>query len=252
MTMSRHTEGVRARLSAFLNRQLSSLSAPFREPERRLFLVIFGFILGVTFGFLVGARYFGDQMVAKRQLVLDLNKAEAAIQQMSLSNAELKTTHKVDTLAMENLSGTLFKLEDSLAATSEELRLYKSLMGDYGDSDLPFVRAVKLSRNSSGGVEYRLIIEQGKRYKGKNASVQLLVMVAGQKEGKPADIPMTDLDAGFPGEDVEIPVRYFKVLEGVLELPDGFSPEYFLATSWIAGQRDKESSETRLLWRLAP
>ena len=222
--------------------------ARFPALQRRQTLAGCAILIGLILGFLLGARYFGSEMIEKRAIETALELAQQRVHQLELEKAGLNTGLQVDQETTKRLTSMLSRLENDLAEARDELRLYKSLMGDYSDQQLPSARAVRMRLVEPNKYAYLLVLEQGKSKKGKSIKVNIDMSLLAFKGEEWLNLSMRELDEAFPARDEALAIRYFKMIEGEFTLPQDLTPVEVVVDIRTADS-DAEVISRRFPWK---
>ena len=87
---------------------------------------------------------------------------------------------------------------------------------------------------SEPGVAYRLVVQQ-KETKLKRIKVNITMTLKGVKDGKEELLGLELIDAQVESSPILAEFKYFHILEGVVELPAGFSPQTLAVEIWKKG-----------------
>ena len=206
-----------------------------------------GGLVVFVFGFLVGSRYFGAEMSANKGRVMELQKQQ---DQLGLQTAELirlGVTHDVDAMTMERLRQSVADLEERLSLQREELMLYNRLLKIANSEDGLHILDLHIK---SGEVPflftYSFVIRQ-QAEKLKTISVSYSIQVSGHQNGEVISYTLMDLDEAVTSTQVKTKLKYFRVIEGVIKLPELFSPQNVLISAW-SGKSSAKHREQLFPW----
>lgn len=180
-----------------------------------------------------------NQAQQLQQKVKDLNQ--------QLVNATLSA--KVDRQALETLRKGVAKDQSKLVAAEQELTLYRQLLQDNkGKSGLQ-ISDLYLRSQGEAAYNYRLVVQQRGR-KPVKVAVAMKLSVSGTQGGKDVWLPLNKLDAAVDKQPITSTVKYFQTFQGVMDLPEGFTPKAVLVTLWRAKNEGKGRVTKNFQWQL--
>lgn len=201
-------------------------------------------VIAFTAGFLTGSRYLGAKMTAGRRLSVELQEQKAQIAEGAAEVTSLRTARDVDRQAMEYLRKSVAALDKQLSGQRAELMLYRKLLkSDNIEDGLHILDASITAREEKFSFDYSFVIRQ-KAALLKTISVDYSVQVLGQQDGKPISYPLADLDDAVVATLIKTKLKYFQVIEGVLQLPENFVAQSVLVSAWPTGAPTKRVEQT--------
>ena len=218
------------------NQQL--IVQPHHPGRRRVEMLIWISLAVLLFllGLLLGYRFFGSEMVEKRHQQNELENLQLQVvgMEQKLTNSVLAS--KIDRLALEEVRQVVTSLQTELAVDKEELGLYRNLLQTEGREKGLLIGELMLKpvSDSEHGVAYRLVVQQ-KETKLKRIKVNITMILKGLKDGKEELLGLELIDAQMESSPILAEFKYFHILEGVVELPVGFSPQTLAVEIWKKG-----------------
>lgn len=218
------------------NQQL--IVQPHHPGRRRVEMLIWISLAVLLFllGLLLGYRFFGTEMVEKRHQQNELENLQLQVvgMEQKLTNSVLAS--KIDRLALEEVRQVVTSLQTELAVDKEELGLYRNLLQTEGREKGLLIGELMLKpvSDSEHGVAYRLVVQQ-KETKLKRIKVNITMILKGLKDGKEELLGLELIDAQMESSPILAEFKYFHILEGVVELPVGFSPQTLAVEIWKKG-----------------
>ncbi|MBK6960700.1 MAG: hypothetical protein IPH23_05575 [Gammaproteobacteria bacterium] len=216
---------------------LATLRALRRRPGVSAgMLVVAGLLAGLAVGFRWGADGSGEQVAMTKDLAARLaaERERSAYLDQQLVNRMLAA--QVDWKSMEQVRHMMADLEQQLAASKEELNLYRLLLlQDSSVKGLHIEHWRATPADSPGQYDYRLVVRQNVNLR-EPMKVSLKVVLSGDEAGKAVTYTLAALDEGVAKTVVPLSFRYFKFFEGTLAIPPGFSPREVEVSVW---PRDK-------------
>lgn len=204
-----------------------------RPGRRRLAVTLWLLALSLSFaaGFLLGGRFHDGAVQDNHRMAGELESlrnVNTALEQ-KLTNAELAS--EVDRGSLEEIRKLVTSLQLDLAANEEELSLYRNLLQGSDESGLEIGELMLRPQPGSGGMAYRLIIQQ-KASKLKSININIEVELEGVRNGIKETLGLAQLDGQVGSMPMAVTFKYFHMLEGVLNLPQGFKPGVVKVSVW--------------------
>ncbi|MDA8786344.1 hypothetical protein N9N19_02235 [Porticoccaceae bacterium] len=186
-----------------------------------------------------------DEMVRLEEKTVELQS------QLSENSAELSRvalSAEVDMAALEKSRQEMIGLQRQIYQRDEELKLYRELLQDNNQPNGLSASDLNLTALEDGRIRYRWVARQ-KTAKIKNLSVYAEMWVIGRQGEEEATLSLADLDDQVKRLPIKREFKYFSIIQGVLELPEGFEPEKVRVTlryTWM----DKLQSDHKFDWKL--
>ncbi len=146
----------------------------------------------------------------------------AALQQ----ELEIATTRsEVDRAALEMLRRDFAGQKETLSDLAEGLRFYRSLMTPDAVEEGLSLRPLELVATAENRrFAFRIVVQQKARQH-RSLVGSLRVEVYGERDGLTVSYSLAELSETLEHHAVPLRFRYFQVVEGILELPEGFKPQ---------------------------
>ncbi len=146
----------------------------------------------------------------------------AEISQLREQKAILERSTQIEQEAYKQLETTVTGLQDEILELKGELAFYRGIISPADAAKGLKVQSFELrSRGTGGGYHYKLVLTQVLN-NDTVVSGSVALAVEGQESGEVREYPLQQLSK----EDSELRFRfkYFQILEGELNLPEGFTP----------------------------
>lgn len=198
-----------------------------------------GFWLGraaIYSGYGIDPAHYRAQAVEVEQLQQRLE-----IVQRELDMAEIR--RDVDDESLQLVRQELAKQNERIASLEEGIRFYRGLMAPGELSEGFSLRGLELvPRDSEGRFAYRIVAQQ-EASEHNLLRGELYAEVSGTQAGESRVLPLDELTAEPSSRVVPLRFRYFQVIEGELQLPEGFQPESVNVVATIKSPQLAEISE---------
>ncbi|MBI2782840.1 MAG: hypothetical protein HYX64_01970 [Gammaproteobacteria bacterium] len=207
-----------------------------------MFVVALMLAVGVMAGFAAGSRWSsggaGEQGAMIRELAARLASERERSVYLDQQLANRMLAAQVDWKSMEQVRHMMADLEQQLAASKEELNLYRLLLlQDSSVKGLHIEHWRATPADSPGQYDYRLVVRQNVNLR-EPMKVSLKVVLFGDEAGKAVTYTLAALDEGVAKTVVPLSFRYFKFFEGTLAIPPGFSPREVEVSVWPQDKRE--------------
>ena len=203
-----------------------------------------GCVLSFILGLLGGSRYFGAEMSAARQLALELGEQQIQLDVQSVAMRRSQVMGDVDKQVIEKLRRSIATLDLQLSGQQEELTVYRKLLDtDNAENGLHILRPNISASEAPSSFGYRFVIRQ-KAAVLNSIQVNYTAQIKGQLNGKPVSYSLAELDVAVASVPVRTKLKYFRVVEGVLRLPQHFMPESMTVSAWLARAPGRHSERT--------
>lgn len=195
-------------------------------------LIIFSLLAGAAGGFLLGRDYLGEQAGAHRQLIREHKKLSRSFSEQERQQLALQLGADVDRHALEEMRSTVVDLDRQLSDYSEELSLYRNLVkSDDTDKGLQISNFLIRSTEAPSVYRYRFVLRKTEAL-AKATEVGFAIKVVGVLAGQSAELALTQLDPKVSAEPVKSKFKYFQIVEGMMHLPQDFTPEAIHVEAW--------------------
>ena len=219
---------------------------PVRQRRRKLLrgvIVVAVFLVGIVGG---GSSSYGlywsvseENWTLREHLVVQARQLEE-LRQWQVNN---QTRREVDSAALEMVRKELAAQQEMIAELERGIRFYKSLMAPGELAEGLNIRSIDLIADEPAGrFKFRVLVQQSAR-KHELMTGILKVSVVGEKAGEPAEFDLSDLSLQVPHADIRLRFKYFQAIDGELELPEGFTPQFLRVSAKSTKPRRSEVSE---------
>lgn len=181
---------------------------------------------------------------------------QLTIEQLEAELVEADLTREVGTEATRALKEDIRELKDQVAALTEEVTFYKSLMAPSSLAKGLQIADFELTAMEEGRYTFHLLLTQVETRRDWVQGEATLEVQGRMRETSGRDSATVDSQRVLPlteiGEDDSYPLkfrfRYFQDLNGVISLPRGFEPERIVVR---AGKRNAQSLTRTFDWTVA-
>ena len=202
-----------------------------------------GGLVVFVLGFLAGSRYFAAEMSTERGRILELQKQQDQLGIQAAELIRLGVTHDVDAMTMERLRQSVADVEEQLPIQREELMLYNRLLKTANSEDGLHILDLKIkSAETPFLFTYSFVIRQ-QAAKLKTIAVSYSIQMSGHQNGEATSYTLADLDEAVTSTPVKTKLKYFRVIAGVIKLPELFSPQNVLIRAWSGKSSAKHQQQ---------
>ena len=210
---------------------MSGLHKGFNVSHRsplKLWLLIVGIIVSMAMFFFLGnsyQRFQLDQVVRERDtLQLKIVELESRNSRLVQQNAQLEGSSKIDRDAYDRANKQMVELQQQLLAQREELAFYQGIVNPGGDELGVNLQSFEIYPElDEGQFSYKLILtKRGRTTTRVRGKVE--VVLRGEDGSGIKEHRLTNLKLENRGKDATFSFRYFQVLQGEIQLPEGFEP----------------------------
>ena len=186
------------------------------------------FVALLAAGILLG-YFYGDQLSAERQQqnkelklkLVDLAERHEVSQD---ALATIKLTADIDAAALEETRQHLVAMQGQIYSRDQELKLYREMLQDNQQNKGLLVTDVHIEKLDDRRFQYDWVARQN-IHEAKTLRVNAELWVIGQQDGQAVNLPVHKLDADIDELPIQLKLKYFSINRGILQLPDGFTPE---------------------------
>lgn len=176
-------------------------------------------------GFFLGSRYFSVEMSTRKQVLVESQEQQEQLDQQTAELIRLRVISEVDQQALERLQHSSALFDQRLSTQREELMLYRKLLKiDSVEDGLHVFNLTITPTESPSLFVYSFVIRQSGATL-KTVSVDYNMLIEGQLDGGPVSYSLVDLDVAIDAVPVNTKLKYFRLIEGKLQLPEGFVPQ---------------------------
>jgi len=158
------------------------------------------------------------------QLQEQLEESQAEIIESTRQATMLERNGRIDDDAAVQLKETLAQTQNEALELKKELSFYKSIVApEQGNRSLA-IQTIQLSKNGAGKYDYKIMVSQ----RGRNdrfARGTIDVSVEGVNKGKPVTLKLSEI-SNATKKPMKFGFKYFQNFEGVMVLPETFSPDF--------------------------
>lgn len=212
-------------------------------------------LLGAGFlGFWFGGQHMHSLTASQQQQLAELGSSfqdcQETTEQLRFTVANLRLSSQLHQAAAEEVRSDVVALESQLATVEEDVSFYKGLLSPSEVNRGLSVGSLSLKSLPSGDLKYKVVLQQA-AVKHTLLRGKLKISISGLKDGSAVTHPIGDLDDNVTGGTIEFGFRYFQVFEGVIKLPEGFSPVGIDVSAVTRGKKSQKTSR-RFDWVLEP
>jgi hypothetical protein len=176
------------------------------------------------YGFTAGVRENGEARIERDALqsaVLKMEEENGSLRDQLLN---LEQSGTVDQQALDSVQQTIVGLREKISQLEEDVLFYKQIMSPENDeSGLVIGQLDLVATDVPGTIRYKMELkQQGNNENMINGHVNINVL--GMRNYQEVSIPLNELSAVEPEEDIRLQFRYFQNIEGELVLPENFEP----------------------------
>lgn len=192
----------------------------------------------------LAANYMGEQgrqlsaelAVENNRLVRATELAQEEANSLVKEVASLSASVDIDRTAAEQSRATIVELQSQVEQLQAEISFYRGLMDSNAKrKDVSIGKITILPGAIPGTYRYLIVVQQ---VAAKHAVVtgKLSLSVLGRNADGDIALSFEDVSEQVTESSIKLKFKYFQNLEGVLELPEGFQPE------WLEWQLDSSAS----------
>ena len=136
----------------------------------------------------------------------------------------LRLTADIDAAALEQARQEMVAMQSQIYQRDQELVLYRGMLQDQQQPSGLSIYDLKLTQVSDRRFRYYWVVRQ-KTEQMQTLRVNAKLWVVGLQDGEPLSLPVDALDTQIKTLPIELSFKYFLINEGVLQLPEGFTPQ---------------------------
>jgi len=136
----------------------------------------------------------------------------------------LRISVQVDTAALEKARVKMVEMQQQIYQRDQELELYRQMLKDSDQPNGLSVGELKLTAIDDRYFRYYWVARQ-RSDQAKKLRVNAKLWIIGLQDAKLVSLPLHQLDQQLEAFPVELQFKYFVINEGVLQLPEGFTPQ---------------------------
>jgi hypothetical protein len=191
------------------------------------------------YGFFAGIRENGEARFERDELkdaVLAMQEENTGLRQRLLKIEQAGT---VDQQALDSVQQTIAAQREKISQLEEDVLFYKQIMSpENAENGLVIGQLDLVATDVPGTIRYKMELKQ----QGNNENVisgHATVKILGMRNYQEIAIPLNELSAAQPEEDIRLQFRYFQNIEGELTLPDNFEPTKVQIVAVAEGDNSK-------------
>ena len=198
-------------------------------------------------GWVVGNRYFSEEMQSARIRSDQLEAASQALEEQRKELIRLRTGAEVDADALEKLRQTVARLDEKSTAQREELMLYGKLLDLKADDEGIQILQAGVARGEEAlSYTYSFVVRQQAATL-KRIKVVYTLRVDGVQQAEEKSYDLAALDPAVDSDALDTQLKYFRVIEGEIRLPEQFLPKTLTISAWPAGA-PQQRRDLKLDW----
>lgn len=200
-----------------------------------------------TLGWVAGNRYFSEAMQVARLRSDQIEAAQQALEEQRKELIRLRTGAEVDADALEKLRQTVARLDEKSTAQREELMLYGKLLDLNADGEgLQILRAEVAPGRGASSYVYSFVVRQQATTL-KPIKVVYTLRADGVQQAEEKSYDLAALDPAVDSDVLDTQLKYFRVIEGEIRLPEQFFPKTLTISAWPAGA-PQQRRDLKLDW----
>ena len=166
------------------------------------------------------------------------NRVTELSEKLQVSQSELdrlQISIQVDTAALEQARQQMVEMQQQIYRRDQELELYRQMLQDGDQPSGLSVGELKLTAIDDRHFRYYWVARQ-RSDQAKKLQVNAKLWVTGLQDAQVVSLPLYQLDEKLDAFPIELQFKYFVINEGVLQLPEGFTPQSVRVTlrySWM-------------------
>lgn len=221
------------------------------HPDRRrrlrllvLAAVVLALIIGLLLGSLGSARQLLTLSAQNTELAVQLQGAVSELDTLQQAHANSEVRGGVDAAALELVRVEMAQQQASISELEKGLHFYKSLMAGEDEYRGISVRSIELvSAGSSRRFGFRILVQQSAR---KHDLVQgsLDIKLVGLQGGAEQALELSNITEEIPNPEIRLRFKYFQAIDGFIDLPEGFAPQYFEAVVRVSKPKKAKINRT--------
>ncbi len=191
-------------------------------------------------------RFIRERMsvTAHRQMLWrdnhELQRENRELRQQMLG---LRREHEVDRQSYQALNITLMELQDRIRTLRDEVAFYRGIMSSAGNDSGLRLEGMRFQRmGDTRRYHYTLVLTNLVKRE-LPVEGRLRITLGGSQRGQARDLDLTSLP-GDAGKPLRFKIKHFRLLEGIVELPEGFEPKIVHAEMTRADKGRKKIRQT--------
>ncbi|MDA0688830.1 MAG: hypothetical protein O2948_09320 [Proteobacteria bacterium] len=214
------------------SKQERMIVVPHRPRRRALFTA--AVLLGVLASALGGWAYgYYKTMLSQETIQADRAELLADLQTVQTENAELKRqiaildrSSMMDQRATEEVQSTIRTLRERVAQLEEDIVFYRQVVSEETEDTGLVIGQFDISATAQAGrFRYKLVMRQEDADGDTFLLGHVNINIVGQQDNEQVVYSLRDVSSDEDELDIRLRFKFFQNIEGVLELPEGFTPD---------------------------
>lgn len=214
------------------SKQERMVVVPHRPRRRVLFTA--AVLLGVLASALGGWAYgYYKTMLSQETIQADRAELLADLQTVQTENAELKRqiaildrSSMMDQRATEEVQSTIRTLRERVAQLEEDIVFYRQVVSEEIEDTGLVIGQFDISATAQAGrFRYKLVMRQEDADGDTFLLGHVNINIVGQQDNEQVVYSLRDVSSDEDELDIRLRFKFFQNIEGVLELPEGFTPD---------------------------
>jgi hypothetical protein len=202
-------------------------SVIYYRPSRvlgALAIILLLLLVALLLGELLLDRALMQSKKDNQQLQIQVAALEKNLAANQNTLIKLQLTADIDAAALEQARQEMVAMQSQIYQRDKELVLYREMLQDNQQPSGLSIFNLKLNQLNERRFRYSWVARQKTEQK-KTLRVDAKLWVVGMQNDKPLTLPMDQLDAKIKALPIQLSFKYFSMNEGILELPEGFTPQ---------------------------
>jgi hypothetical protein len=216
---------------------------PHRRTRLRMLLVlglVLVFAAGLGLGSYESLRSLFTLQQENESLAADLAIKSVRLVELEQMSVNSSVQGDIKTSALEMVRKELADRQQTIAELEEGLHFYRSLMAPTELAQGLSIRGIDLVKSTvEGRYQFRLLVMQSVP-KHQLLQGSLRIDLIGEQDGQEVRFKLSELSAQVPAPEIRLRFKYFQAIDGVLDLPVGFTPLRFEAIAKASKPRKAE------------
>jgi hypothetical protein len=217
----------------------------------RLFAVAV-ILVALLAGALLSGYLYGDKLSVERQRYNEALKFKVVELADRLQGSQdtltaVKLTAEIDAAALEETRQHLVALQGQIYSRDQELKLYREMLQDNQQPKGLWVTDVHIEKLDNRRFQYDWIARQN-IHEVKTLRVNAQLWIIGRQNGEVVNLPLDKVDADIDALPIQLKLKYFSINRGIVQLPDGFTPESVRVTLRYPWAK-KPQFDNKFVWR---
>lgn len=179
------------------------------------------------------------------------SRATELSEKLQASQSELdrlRVSIQVDTAALEQARQKMVDMQQQIYQRDQELELYRQMLQDSDQPTGLSIGELKLTAIDNRHFRYYWVARQ-RSDQAKKLRVNAKLWIVGLQNAQVVSLPLDQLDQQLDALPIELQFKYFVINQGILQLPEGFTPQSVRVTlryPWMKQPQVDQSFDWRL------